>query len=180
SHHSFARGSLFVDSSWILCSWDANSKEAIWKVESMVYALDSEPTWMSPTEHDEHVALLSHLPHALAAIMVQMANELNQPELGGNSWRDLTRVDGNYPELWRQVMLSNRDSVVNQIDELQARLSALKNTLAAEDSKTLLDFFRRAEQIKLGHPRKPKTEKSALITENAEIDSGEESQTHSV
>ena len=63
------------------------------------------------------MATVSHLPHVLAALLVNLGERLGASEVGGGSWRDMTRVGGVDPELWTQIMLRNRVELARTLVE---------------------------------------------------------------
>lgn len=68
---------------------------------------------LSPEVHDETVALISHLPHLMAAVLVNLVSNTNAGAMDfcGNGFRDTTRVASGPAEMWAEILLSNRESV---------------------------------------------------------------------
>ena len=104
----YASAWLFRDARWILTPDKKASKGAVSAVEGLVKAVGAIPIRLDSSLHDRHVAILSHLPHALAAVLVLMAADLQHLEVAAGSWRDVTRVGGVDPELWTQILTGNR------------------------------------------------------------------------
>ena len=105
---------------------------------------------MSPDDHDLAVARISHLPHALAAVLVQAALS-NSPEiagLAGSGFRDTTRVALGPEVLWKEILLDNREHLVTAIGEFQTRLAALKQALMAGDSSEVEIILREARNLR--------------------------------
>ncbi|MBL8049213.1 MAG: prephenate dehydrogenase/arogenate dehydrogenase family protein [Chthonomonas sp.] len=150
SHHSLADPDLFVDAPWALCDDFEPSREVRHRVETMVYALDAQPIWMSSEEHDRHLGLLSHLPHILAAVLLHQSLGLSHVGLGGGSWRDLTRVGGNYAELWAQILPQNREHVRAHLAALKAKIEDVDALLAAGSDEELEAFLTEADRIRRG------------------------------
>ncbi|MBN8689559.1 MAG: prephenate dehydrogenase/arogenate dehydrogenase family protein [Armatimonadetes bacterium] len=136
----YARADLFEDAFWILTPESSNS-ESLKKVEQMVYALDAKPICMSPAEHDQHVAMLSHLPNMLANLLSGLGRDLQHEYVAGGSWQDLTRVAGGNPDLWKQILLHNRDDVVKALGELRNRLDAVEEAMKVGDEDALARWF---------------------------------------
>lgn len=152
SHYSLAKPDLFQDAHWVLCATDETSRSVIRRVETLVYSLDAQPIWMSAEEHDHHIALLSHIPHALAALLVMEADRLQNPEIAGTSWGDLTRVAGNYPELWKQIFKLNRSAIHEHILSIREGLDRVEWMLREGSDEDLLSFFKDAESCKPPRP----------------------------
>ena len=83
-------------------------------------------------EHDECVALVSHLPHLLAAALVNTVVAQNEHafRVVGPGFRDTTRVAGGPPAMWREILRENSAAVLPAIDALIAKLTEFRQTLA--------------------------------------------------
>lgn len=145
---TFADKNLFVGAKWILTPTAGTPAQVLESLSGFVQSLGAEPLSMSPEEHDRHVALLSHVPHGLAAALVQMSAALESPEVGAGSWRDLTRVAGSNPELWQHIFLENRQALSEALGALIERLADLKASIERGDAEALRGFFENARQIK--------------------------------
>ncbi len=71
---------------------------------------------LSPEKHDQMVAAVSHIPHLLAAALVNHAVSFGDLALAAGGFRDTTRVASGSPELWTEILLANRDAVAAQVD----------------------------------------------------------------
>ncbi|HUH80630.1 MAG TPA: prephenate dehydrogenase dimerization domain-containing protein, partial [Solirubrobacteraceae bacterium] len=100
--------------------------------------------------HDRLMACVSHLPHVLANALVEQAAALTVHEGAaqlpavGPSFRDATRVAGANTRIWTDIYLSNRDAIVEGIDELLDRLQEVRSWLADADADALGEWNRRA------------------------------------
>ncbi len=111
----FASAWLFRNARWILTPDRTTSRASVASVEKLVRGTGAIPIRLEPGAHDRHVAMLSHLPHAIAAVLVLMGGELDHLEIGAGSWRDVTRVGGVDPDLWTQILVGNRDELAKVI-----------------------------------------------------------------
>ena len=114
------------------------------RMREIVSSLGANPIEMTAAEHDVAVARVSHLPHVLAAVLMNLAEE--DPAtlaLAGGGFRDLTRIAAGESSWWSEVLTANSDEVADSIDRLDAALerwrSATKNELAG-----MLESARRA------------------------------------
>jgi prephenate dehydrogenase len=99
--------------------------------------------------HDMALAATSHLPHVLAFAMM---NEIAQrPEaeammaLTGGGFRDFTRIAASSPEMWRDICLANRDTLLTEIDAFSARLAQFRDWIAIGDGASLEREFEAAK-----------------------------------
>lgn len=144
----YASAWLFRDARWILTPHKQASKEAVSLVEGLVKQTGATPVRLDPALHDRHVAILSHLPHSIAAILVLMAGELQHLEVAAGSWRDVTRVGGVDPELWTQILMGNRVELSNVLQEFEQSLSAMRGVLDENDASTMKTLLERARVAK--------------------------------
>lgn len=141
-----AQADLFADAYWILTPTAQTDPHAVEQVRAFITTLGAIPMEMEAAQHDHHFALLSHLPHILANLLVRLANELEYPQVGGRSWRDLTRVAGSNPELWKQILLLNRSALRPTLERLQDYLGQVGHLLDQEDEASLEQFLQGAPQ----------------------------------
>jgi prephenate dehydrogenase len=154
----FASAWLFRNARWILTPDRSTSKAAVMAVEKLVRSIGAFPIRLDPGTHDRHVAMLSHLPHALAAVLVLMGGEMEHIEIGAGSWRDVTRVGGVDPNLWAQILMGNRDELAKVLEEFEASLASIRGLLVEHDFAGLKQILEQAriakaeQQAKLPEP----------------------------
>jgi hypothetical protein len=100
---------------------------------------------MSPAEHDEQAARISHLPHALAVLLVLLAARHGAMEVAATGFRDTTRVASGDPEVWTDIFHTNREAVAGAIDAFTQELSRFRVLLTDGGSDALTDLLRRAK-----------------------------------
>jgi prephenate dehydrogenase len=117
-----ASPSLFRGAAWVVIT-DRASEHDLGRLESVIGSLGANPVRMSASEHDDAVAVISHLPQVLAAALVGEATE--HPAglgLASGSFRDLTRVAASNPRLWSELLVRNGKPLANVIEAYAARL----------------------------------------------------------
>ncbi len=108
---------------------------------------------MDAERHDKMLASVSHLPHVAAFALVnaihRQRNDTFDPfNFAAGGFRDFTRIASSSPEMWRDIALYNRDSLLQQIDALQDELKRLSTALEAGDGDKLLSEFKQAKQAR--------------------------------
>jgi prephenate dehydrogenase len=103
---------------------------------------------MAAAEHDRAFALVSHLPHVLSfGLVAQLAGEPDAASLlghGGGGLRDVARIAGSSPEMWRDICLANRDALLPALEGLLAELELLRGMIEASDGPGLAARFETA------------------------------------
>ena len=103
---------------------------------------------LSPQGHDSAVALISHLPHLLAAGLMDYVGGLpgEALECAGPGWRDMTRLAGGSPEMWTEILSRNRTPVTSALRGMIEKLQAVLEQLEAGREADLERFLRAAKQ----------------------------------
>jgi prephenate dehydrogenase len=108
---------------------------------------------MEPEVHDRCAAVISHLPHLMAAALVHLAHDRSAQypemlELIAGSFRDMTRVAGSPPVLWRDICLTNIEAIMESTAGFEEALSKGLQALESGDSAALEDWFCSAKQVR--------------------------------
>ena len=136
---SHASADLFDGATWFLTPLQETDSEHYRRVHSFVSELGAVPVAIDPQAHDRLVALTSHLPHALANLLVNQAGatwiEGHDPlAAAGGSLRDMTRVAGANPAIWVDIFLENAAALREALGEHRRRLERLLEALATGDA----------------------------------------------
>ncbi|MDQ1293668.1 MAG: prephenate dehydrogenase [Actinomycetota bacterium] len=128
-----ARGDLFLDRPWVLCPGAGSDRNRADAVRHLAVALGAWPLTMTPGEHDEAVALVSHLPQVAASLVAARLGRAPEPAVGlaGQGLRDVTRIAGSDPLLWAQILAANAGPVRRVLSEVRDDLDALLQALEA-------------------------------------------------
>jgi len=143
---------LFQDRVYCLTPTTHTAGAAIDKVASFVESLGARVRFLEPAEHDGQVAGVSHLPFvASAALMNTVASSLawgDAAMLAATGFRDMSRLAAGNPEMYRDICLTNSESLVRWLNEYIAMLSQLRDQIAAHDTK-LDETFAWSQQARL-------------------------------
>ena len=121
----FARDDLFDQTRCILTTMPATNHNAVKALRSFWSMLGCSVQVMSPAQHDRVFANVSHLPHVMAAGLVN-ANDENEMMFAGKGFLDSTRIASGPPTVWTDVLLANRENIADSIDHAIAELSRLR------------------------------------------------------
>lgn len=121
------------------------SPEAIERVASLWRLVGARVIRLTPEEHDLRLARTSHLPHLTAAVLAAVAGRGARVEgLGafcGTGFRDTTRVADGSPEVWHDIVRTNRDAILVEMDAFGERWREAAEALRREDYATLRRVF---------------------------------------
>jgi prephenate dehydrogenase len=128
-----ARADLFEGATCVITPTPSTDPSAVARVEQFWHTLGMRLVRHDPHTHDHLVALVSHLPHAVAAAVVGVQSDASI-DLRGKGFLDTTRVAAGDAGLWRDILMDNRQNVVEAIDQLNAELTHLATHLRAADA----------------------------------------------
>src|SRR6185369_3512729 len=141
-----ASGGLFRGATWFLTPDATTDPERYRMLHGFVASLGAVPVAVDPEAHDRLVALTSHLPHALANLLVNQAGggriEGHEPlAAAGGSLRDMTRVAGANPRIWIDIFLDNAGPVREALGEHRKQLDRLEQALDNGDAGFLAKWI---------------------------------------
>ncbi len=110
-------------------------------------ALGAHAHTLTPKRHDQVLARVSHLPHAIAAALVRLAATGGAIDFAGTGFGDTTRVASGDPALWRDIFASNRSSVLAAIDLLARELAQFRAAVEAGNDAAVMDGWKAPSSI---------------------------------
>jgi len=115
---------------------------------------EAQPVLISAEAHDRQLAWTSHLPQAVA---YALAKSLADRRLGGVSYgtgaRDTTRLAASSPDMWLDILLQNRDSLVEALSSVEGRVGDLRRLIEAGDRTGLEHYLETAREFRRGLDR---------------------------
>ena len=150
-----ARADLFDGAVCIVTPVEDSVEKDVEAVRQFWMSLGGQPRLLSPAEHDEVIALVSHLPHLIAATLVNLvcAQNANSLNYSGSGFRDTTRVASGSPEMWTGIFGCNRGqlkkSVHAMIEKLQEVAAFIDDDVKMKqflvDAKTQRDRLKKGK-----------------------------------
>jgi len=134
-----AEAELFRGCTYCLTLSEKASPKSIDIVTRMVKKLGAIPFFVNAQEHDNLVAGISHLPIVLSAALVSLTTKnpswLKMSKLAASGYRDLTRLASGNPEVNSSICLSNKESIINWVDEFRQELERYRQLVAKGDKR---------------------------------------------
>lgn len=129
-----ARADLFEGRPWIIDSHGANP-QLVSAGRELIETLGATVIDMDSSEHDQAVALVSHLPQIVASLLAGQLVGV-QPQwlnLAGAGLRDTIRISGSSPDLWKEIITANRDSIIPLLQNFISEANDLLKNIDNED-----------------------------------------------
>jgi prephenate dehydrogenase len=126
-----ARGELFTSMPWVVCPSEETSTGAQQAARSLATDLGAVVTQFGAGEHDQAVALVSHLPQVMSSLVASrlQGTPMHALSLAGNGLRDVTRIAASDPTLWVQILGANAGQLVEILHGVREDLNRLIGTL---------------------------------------------------
>ena len=137
-----ARPDLFKGAHWILCPDADTPAEHLPRLHELVTSIGARVIALPREDHDEAVAVVSHVPHIMASSLVQLASRHADDQqalmrLAAGGFKDSTRIAAGSPELWCGIAFDNKDALSDGLDEIQGIIGAFADALASDDRASL-------------------------------------------
>ncbi len=143
-----ASAALFRGRRLILVPLTENRNKDVETIAALWSALGARVSRMTPDEHDQVFAAVSHLPHLLAyALVDDFSTRPNSAQLfgyAGGGFRDFTRIASSHPEMWRDICVANRDRLLDELHLYEKKLKAIGQMLETSDAPALEKLFAEA------------------------------------
>lgn len=145
-----ADAALYAGRQVILTPIHQTAPELVQKATDVWAALGAQVLRMTAENHDAAFAAVSHLPHLLSyacfsAVMRQPAGR-DFLSLAGPGFRDFTRIAASDPQMWRDILLANREEVLKQSQRFRQALDTLEQAMQAGDGDALEALIRAASE----------------------------------
>lgn len=150
----YASADLFTEKAVISTPTEEMDEDAVRFMEEAWTKVGARVQKMTPEEHDAIFASVSHLPHVLAYVLVDMiAKESNAQaklSMAGAGFRDFTRIASSSPEMWRDICLSNRSAISEELCRYRAALEQMQALIDHSDAKGIEQVFDNAMRNRRG------------------------------
>jgi prephenate dehydrogenase len=117
-----ADGSLVAGSTFVLTPTERTDAAAVEELMQWAAGLEMRPHRLSPQEHDDQIASLSHLPYLIALSLVASVDDV---QAAGPAFQEMTRVAMSPPALWRSILQENHAAISASLERFEAELARL-------------------------------------------------------
>jgi len=133
-----ARADLYEGARWYLTPTSDSEGVLLDRLQKLIKGLGAKPVVIDPDEHDQAMAVTSHLPHVFAnQLAVQGRPGTERLGALGPSLRDGTRVAGSNPGIWGEIFATNHEAVTAAIDESIQGLQRAREVIASADPERI-------------------------------------------
>ena len=129
------------------------TEEMLNRYVELVKLTGAIPVVLNPEIHDYSVAGISHVPHIIAASLVNLVKHSDDVNgtmklLAAGGFKDITRIASSSPEMWEQICTTNTDAIVKLLGDYITYLSDIKDTISSKKHEAISAFFDEARQYR--------------------------------
>lgn len=161
-----ARADLFKGAHWILCPDEDTPAEHFQRLHGLVCGIGARVVSLSRGDHDEAVAIVSHVPHIVASSLMQLASRHADDRqalmrLAAGGFKDSTRIAAGSPKLWCGIAFDNAPALADGLREMQGIIGSFANALESGDREGMTSLLAQAADARRALPAAwvPSTEK---------------------
>lgn len=140
---------LFKDKWYIIVPEASTCPEAVNTISQVLTWTGAKITTMDVADHDQCGAIISHVPHVVAAALVNLLGKYPDLEesfkLVGGGFRDTTRIASSNADMWADVCLTNAESITDSLLHMQELLDEMIQAIKIGDRPAIHDFFKKAK-----------------------------------
>ena len=107
----------------------------------------------SPYEHDYAVASVSHVPHIIAAALVNNVKKLDSEKeymhlLAAGGFKDITRIASSSADMWESIMFENKEDILSVLNSLTDVITDIKKSILSDNRESVYNYFLNAQQYR--------------------------------
>ncbi|MBU2599435.1 prephenate dehydrogenase/arogenate dehydrogenase family protein [bacterium] len=148
-----AKKDLFAHKPCIITPLPSTSEESLKQIKEIWELAGAKIYFLTPLEHDEIFALISHLPHILASALINITNDLQKkfpilPDIIAPSFRDMTRIAASNSYMWSDIVLSNDEMILKSITLLKDKISYWEKIIKEKENIQIKEEFSNSKKWK--------------------------------
>lgn len=152
-----ARPDLFEGANWILCPDADTPPEHFQRLHELITSLNARVVAIAPDEHDDSIAIVSHVPHIIAASLVQLAHrhadeQQSLMRLAAGGFKDSTRIAAGSSKLWCGIAFDNACALTSGLREMQGIIGDFADAIGAHDREATTRLLEEAAQARRALP----------------------------
>ncbi len=153
----YADETIFRNANYIVVPTEKNSLDTVELCGDLGETLGfREISVLSPHKHDQMIAFLSQLTHCIAVSLMCACDAPDLERYTGDSFRDLTRIANINDEMWSELFLSNRDTLLAEMDNYRTAFDKLYETIKNNDREEMRSMMRLSTERRKKFDKKKK------------------------
>lgn len=148
-----ANDHLFENAYYIITPSPQSPPENVARLKELALSLKAIPLILDPKEHDHITAAISHLPHVIAASLVNTVHDLDGKEehmktIAAGGFRDITRIASSSPAMWESVCIENSSNIASVMDAFLDRMIEARDHMCSQDGGYIYHMFEKSRDYR--------------------------------
>ncbi|MEI5988528.1 hypothetical protein A5881_000015 [Enterococcus termitis] len=144
---------LFENAYYILTSSKPEKTRQVNELQRLLQGTRAKFVVLTAEEHDQITGMLSHLPHIIAAGLVNQSKVFNEEhprsrQLAAGGFRDITRIASSDPQMWTDILLSNKEALLELMNAWQTEMNQVSEWIQSENKEAIFQFFYEAKETR--------------------------------
>ena len=144
---------LFQNKKNIICEKDKSAPDALDAALKLFESLGMTTSFMSPKEHDKHLAYVSHLSHVSSFMLGLTVLDIEKDEkqifdLAGTGFASTVRLAKSNPQTWSAIFNKNRKYLIEALDSYILHLQNFRNHIDTKNIKATEQLMAESNKIK--------------------------------
>lgn len=144
---------LLENAYYIITPTAQSPADQVSEFTELVRSLGAIPMVLDYRAHDHATATISHLPHIVAASLVNLVQQLDDEHetmktIAAGGFKDITRIASSSAVMWENICLSNREQILEIMDRFGEQLSFIRAEIADADGSSINGFFQSAKDYR--------------------------------
>lgn len=144
---------LLENAYYIITPTAQSPSDKVSEFTELVRSLGALPMVLDYTTHDHATATISHLPHIVAASLVNLVQQLDDEQetmktIAAGGFKDITRIASSSAVMWENICLSNRTQILEIMDRFGEQLAVIRSEIANSDGGSINGFFQSAKNYR--------------------------------
>lgn len=150
---------LLENAYYILTVTDAIDKDVLHEFDMYLQSLGCLTMVMTPEKHDFATACISHLPHIIAASLVNFVKDADQEDatlktIAAGGFRDITRIASSSPVMWQHICATNKEEILHAYQLYQQSLDTFIASIDGQQDEDIIQLFSSAKDYRDNLPIK--------------------------
>ena len=147
-----AQADLFRDKWFIFTPLPDTPPELMQRLRQLIQLTGAKTAELDEQTHDQITAVISHVPHVVAAGLVQLLRKQNDPvqtaRFIGGGFRDTTRIASSDADMWADICMTNGENIAAELDATVNLLGNVATMIRAGDRQGVHEYFTQAKQLR--------------------------------
>jgi prephenate dehydrogenase len=136
---------LLENAYYILTPGKDVADKQVQSLKELILQLRAIPLILEAERHDYITAAISHLPHIIAASLVNLVHDKDadgfMKMIAAGGFKDITRIASSSPVMWQSICMTNTKYILNLLDDYILALEKVRDKLTQKDAALLYEFF---------------------------------------